>query len=186
MTAGAEKGKETEAANKALKDIQEKYSKMAGWEGLRLQTVTYYSGGKYSLYGYKRFSDIRLVWIPELDLGFFGGDPDNFTYPRYNLDCTFWRAYDENGLPLNTSGHYFKFNKDGAVEGESVFVVGNPGKTERYRTVAQLEYDRDFRYPMLHKFLKNRNDLMVAEYNQIKMILPKNTKHRACSMKLPT
>jgi hypothetical protein len=168
MTAGAEKGKETEAANKALKDIQEKYSKMAGWEGLRLQTVTYYSGGKYSLYGYKRFSDIRLVWIPELDLGFFGGDPDNFTYPRYNLDCTFWRAYDENGLPLKTSGHYFKFNKDGAVEGESVFVVGNPGKTERYRTVAQLEYDRDFRYPMLYKFLKNRNDLMVAEYNQIK------------------
>ncbi|MBL0080965.1 MAG: S46 family peptidase [Saprospiraceae bacterium] len=168
MTAGAEKGKEAEAAAKALKEIQEKYGKMAGWEGLRLQTVTFYSGGKYSLYGYKRFSDIRLVWIPELDLGFFGGDPDNFTYPRYNLDCTFWRAYDENGLPLNTSEHYFKFNKDGAVEGESVFVVGNPGRTERYRTVAQLEYDRDFRYPMLYKFLKNRNDLMVGEYNQIK------------------
>lgn len=165
---GADKAKLEEATKKALQEIKDKYQAKNGWEGLRLQTVTYYSGGKYSLYGYKRYSDIRLVWIPELDLGFFGGDPDNFTYPRYNLDCTFWRAYDENGMPLNTSGHYFKFNKNGAEDGEAVFVVGNPGTTQRYRTVAQLEYDRDYRYPMLTKYLKNRNDLMVKEYDAIK------------------
>ncbi len=167
ITASAEKGKEAEAATKALKDIQEKYKTMKGWEGLRLQNVTYYSGGKYSLYGYKRYDDIRLVWIPEVDLGFFGGDPDNFTYPRYNLDCTFWRAYDEKGNPLNTSANYLKFNKDGAADGEPVFVVGNPGRTERYRSMAQLEYDRDYRYPMQIKFLQNRNDLMVKEYEEI-------------------
>ncbi len=152
----------------ALKIIEEEYAAKEEWKDLRLQTVTYYSGGKFSLYGYKRFDDIRLVLLPEVDLGFYGGDPDNFTYPRYNLDCTFWRAYDENGQPLNTSDHYFKFKAEGAAEGEPVFVVGNPGRTERYRTVAQLEYDRDYRYPMTHRFLKNRNDMMVAEYNAMK------------------
>jgi hypothetical protein len=152
----------------ALKMVEEEYAAKADWSGLRLQTVTYYSGGKFSLYGYKRFDDIRLVLLPEVDLGFYGGDPDNFTYPRYNLDCTFWRAYDEDGNPLNTSENYFKFNAEGAAEGEPVFVVGNPGRTERYRTVAQLEYDRDYRYPMTHRFLKNRNDMMVVEYNEMK------------------
>lgn len=150
-----------------LDKIKAEYEGYQGWNNLRLQIVTYYSGGKYSLYGYKRFDDIRLVWIPEVDLGFFGGDPDNFTYPRYNLDCTFWRAYDENGQPLNTSGHYLEFNPKGADEGDAVFVVGNPGSTERYRTLSQLEYDRDIRYPMTYKFLKNRNDIMVAEYEEL-------------------
>ncbi len=163
-----EKGKEMDAAQAALKTVQEKYSAMEGWKGLRLQPVTYYSGGKYSLYGYKRFDDIRLVWIPELDLGFFGGDPDNFTYPRYNLDCTFWRAYDENGIPLNTSANYLKFNKNGAADGEPVFVVGNPGRTERYISIAQLEYDRDYRYKYLYKFLTNRVNMMNEEYNILK------------------
>jgi len=153
---------------KAIDEIQNAYKAKSGWEGLRLQVVTFYSGGKFSIYGYKRYSDIRLVWIPELDLGFFGGDPDNFTYPRYNLDATFWRAYDENGKPLNSSEHYFKFNKDGATAAEPVFVVGNPGRTERYRTVAQLEFDRDFRYNFRYKFLKNRNDLMMKEFYVIK------------------
>ncbi|MBC7885981.1 MAG: S46 family peptidase [Saprospiraceae bacterium] len=152
----------------ALEEIEKTYAEKEGWKGLRLQLVTFYSGGKFSIYGYKRFSDIRLVWIPELDLGFFGGDPDNFTYPRYNLDVTFWRAYDENGTPLNTSENYLKFNKNGAAEGEPVFVVGNPGRTERYRTVAQLSYDRDYRYPFQYKFLKNRNDMMMRKYNSIK------------------
>ena len=153
---------------KALEEIKEQYSKKKDWEGLRIQTVTYYSGGKYSIYGFKKFSDIRLVWIPELDLGFFGGDPDNFTYPRYNLDITLWRAYDEDGKPLNTSENFLKFNKNGAEEGEPVFVVGNPGRTERYRTVSQLEFDRDTRFGYMYKMLKNRNDLMVKKYNMIK------------------
>jgi hypothetical protein len=152
----------------ALEEIEKMYKEKADWKDLRIQMVTFYSGGKFSIYGYKRYSDIRLVWIPELDLGFFGGDPDNFTYPRYNLDATFWRAYDENGKPLNTSANYLKFNKDGAAEGEPVFVVGNPGKTERYRTASQLAYDRDFRFPLQYKFLKNRNDMLMRKFNTIK------------------
>lgn len=145
--------------------IQAEYGDKDAWSDLRLQVVTYYSGGKYSLYGYKKYDDIRLVLIPELQLGFYGGDPDNFTFPRYNLDCTFWRAY-ENGKPVNTSNHYYKFNTEGIVEGEPVFVVGNPGRTERYRTVAQLEYDRDYRFPITLEFLQNRHDILSDEYAQ--------------------
>lgn len=168
-TKSAKNDEEIAAMRKsALDSLQKMYSQKDGWKGLRLQMVTFYSGGKFSIYGYKRYSDIRLVWIPELDLGFFGGDPDNFTYPRYNLDCTFWRAYDENGKPLNTSANYLKFNKNGAAEDEPVFVVGNPGRTERYRTVTQLKFDRDYRYPLQYKFMKNRNDLMMKKYNAIK------------------
>ncbi len=149
----------------ALKAIEETYGAKSDWKDLRLQTVTFYSGGKYSLYGYKKYDDIRLVFIPELQLGFYGGDPDNFTYPRYNLDCTFWRAY-ENGKPANTADHYFKFNQDGAKEGDAVFVIGNPGRTERYRTVAQLEYDRDHRYNILLESMTLMHDDLKMEYDK--------------------
>ena len=147
----------------AIQAVTKKYQSMVGWENLRIQIVTYYSGARYSAYGYKRYDDVRLVFIPELQLGFFGGDPDNFTYPRYNLDCTFWRVYD-NGQPLNTSGNYFKFNVDGVHDGTPVFVIGNPGSTERYRTVAQLEFDRDNRYPVDIEFYNNRMKMMEEEY----------------------
>lgn len=150
----------------ALAALEDQYSSKDEWSDLRLQLVTYYSGGKYSIYGYKRYDDIRLVMIPELDLGFYGGDPDNFTYPRYNLDCTFWRAYDENGEPLDTRDNYFPFNPDGLEEGTPVFVIGNPGSTERYRTVSQLEYDRDYRYPAQILWMQNRHDMMVEEYEE--------------------
>jgi hypothetical protein len=146
--------------------IQAEYSEKPEWEDLRLQVVTYYSGGKFSLYGYKKYDDIRLVLIPEGQLGYFGGDPDNFTYPRYNLDCTFWRAYDEDGNPVNSSDNYYEFNTDGVVDGEPVFVVGNPGRTERYRTVAQLEYDRDYRFPIQLEFLSNRHQMMADDYEK--------------------
>ena len=151
-----------------LDEIENIYNEKPEWKGLRTQVVTFYSGSKFSIYGFKRYNDIRLVWVPELDLGFYGGDPDNFTYPRYNLDATFWRAYDEDGKPLNTSANFLKFNKNGAVENEPVFVVGNPGRTERYRTVSQLEFDRDYRYPFLYKFLKNRNDYLMVKYNELR------------------
>lgn len=144
--------------------IQKDYSNNPEWKNLRTQVVTYYSGGKYSLYGYKRYDDVRLVFIPEQEVAFFGGDPDNFTYPRYNLDVTFWRVYDENGTPLNTSGNYFKFNTDGIKESTPVFVIGNPGSTERYRTISQLEYDRDYRYPSDIEFYTNRMKLLEAKY----------------------
>jgi len=153
----------------AMTKIEEDYSTKTGWEGLRLQTVSFYSGGRYSIYGYKRYNDIRLVCIPENGLGAYGGDPDNFTYPRYSLDFTFWRAYDENGKPVNTSENYYKFNISGIEEGTPVFVVGNPGRTERYRTVAQLEYDRDYRFKHLLRWLTNRRDMMLEEYSVMKM-----------------
>jgi len=152
--------KTQEAVNTVVKE----YTSKPGWENLRIQAVPFYSGAKYSIYGYKRYDDVRLVFIPEAQLGFFGGDPDNFTYPRYNLDCTFWRVYDESGKPLNTSGNYFKFNLDGVQEGTPVFVIGNPGSTERYRTVAQLEYDRDYRYPVDIEFFTNRMKMLEEEY----------------------
>jgi hypothetical protein len=158
---------ELKIRREALSELEKMYKEKPEWKDLRIQIVTFYSGGKFSIYGYKRYDDIRLVWIPELDLGFFGGDPDNFTYPRYNLDATFWRAY-ENGKPVNTSANYLKFNKNGAAEGEPVFIVGNPGRTERYRTVSQLEFDRDYRYPFMFKFTKNRNDYLMKKYNSIK------------------
>lgn len=148
----------------AINAVTKEYMSKPGWENLRLQTVTFYSGAKYSVYGYKRYDDVRLVFLPEHQLGFFGGDPDNFTYPRYNLDCTFWRVYDENGAPLNTSGNYFKFNMDGVHDGTPVFVIGNPGSTERYRTVSQLEYDRDYRYPVDIEFFTNRMKMLEEQY----------------------
>lgn len=153
--------------SEVLETIKAKYAEMPDWKDLRLQTVSFYSGGKYSLYGYKKFSDIRLVLIPENDLGFYGGDPDNFTFPRYNLDCTFWRAYDDEGNPLNTADNYFEFNIDGVHEGTPVFVVGNPGRTERYRTTAQLAYDRDFRFKHLLKWITNRRDKMSEQYAEM-------------------
>jgi len=152
----------------ALAELEAKYTGMKGWEGLRIQVVSFYSGVKYSIYGYKRFDDIRLVVMPEQTIGFYGGDPDNFTYPRYNLDFTFWRAYDDDGKPLDTSANYLKFNAEGAAEGEPVFVVGNPGRTERYRTAAQLDYDRNHRYNETLDFLTNRIDMMREEYAVIK------------------
>lgn len=156
-----EKG--NEEAEKALLAM---YKDQEGWSDLRLQLVTYYSGGRYAMYGYKRFSDIRLVLIPENSLAFFGGDADNFTYPRYNLDFTFWRAYDEEGKPLNTSAHYFPINPNGIAEGNPVFVIGNPGRTERYRTVTQLEYDRDVRIPAVLTFIRSSVEVLKAEFEE--------------------
>lgn len=139
----------------ARSSLEEKYKAMAEWKDLSLQIVTYYSGGKYSIYGYKRYNDIRLVLLPENDLGYFGGDPDNFTFPRYNLDFTFWRAYDESGQPLNTSENFYPVNPDGIHNDTPVFVIGNPGSTERYRTMTQLQYDRDIRRPAVLTFIES-------------------------------
>jgi hypothetical protein len=138
-------------ANRMAKmlEIQKRYAAnfkaSAPQDSMVFSIVSFYNGGRYSLYGYKRYTDVRLVYAPEEVTAFFGGDPDNFTYPRYDFDCSFFRVYD-NGKPLKTA-NFFKFSQDGAKEGEAVFVVGNPGRTNRLRTVAQLEYLRDVLYP---------------------------------------
>jgi hypothetical protein len=114
--------------------------------GLRSDVVELYQGGEYWLYRYKKYTDMRLVMAPEIQAAFYGGDLDNFTYPRYALDFAFFRVY-ENGKPVRAD-HYLKWSKDGAKEGELVFVTGHPGHTDRLMTVAQLEYERDLGLPL--------------------------------------
>src|SRR6185503_5617451 len=114
--------------------------------GLEAEVVTLYQGGQYHLYLYKKFTDVRLVFAPEFDAAFYGGDPDNFTFPRYCLDMTIWRVY-ENGKPFHTS-NYLPWSTTGVKEGDAVFTAGNPGATQRLNTVAHLELLRDSALPL--------------------------------------
>ena len=114
---------------KAMAEIEKEATEK---NGLRNDVVTLYQGGQYHLYTYKKYTDVRLVFAPEFDIAFFGGDPDNFEYPRYDLDVCFFRAY-ENGKPAKIE-HYLKWSPSGSKEGELVFVAGHPGRTDRLNT----------------------------------------------------
>ena len=122
--------------------------------GLKTETVELYQGGEYWLYGYKTYKDVRLVCAPEEQIAFFGGDPDNFTFPRYNLDFAFFRVY-ENGQPLHPQD-FISWSPDGSKEGDLVFVAGHPGRTNRRRTIAQYEYERDLERPLRIRLQEQR------------------------------
>ncbi len=130
---------------------------------LKSSVVTLYQGNQYQLYRYKRYTDVRLVFAPEQQIAFFGGDPDNFAYPRYDLDFCLFRVYEDN-KPAKIE-HYLKWSKKAAADDELVFVSGNPGNTERLDTVAELEYLRDTGFPFLLQRLY-RLEVMLSVYSQ--------------------
>lgn len=126
---------------------------------LRPTIISLYEGGEYWLYNYKKYTDVRMVFAPEAQAAEFGGDYDNFTFPRYALDCAFVRVY-ENDKPAQVQD-YLRWNSQGATENELIFVVGNPGSTDRLRTISQIEYQRDMSNPMQLRSYTRRRDALV-------------------------
>jgi hypothetical protein len=127
--------------------------------GYNVEMVELYAGALYSAYIFKRYTDIRMVMAPELLIGYFGAEPDNFTYPRYTLDFSLFRIYDENGEPFQPEYH-FPVKEEGVSEGDLVFVIGNPGSTSRLHTVAQLEYRRDVEDRAVVELLRTRTPVL--------------------------
>ena len=148
----------TADAGKAQREEMSSLEKECSTNGMRCDVVTLYSGAMYNLYKYKKYDDIRLVFAPEFDIAFFGGDPDNFEYPRYDLDISFFRAY-ENGEPAKIHD-YLKWSPVGVKEGDLVFVSGHPGRTGRLLTVDQLGFLRDYQYPWQLNSYKRRIDML--------------------------
>lgn len=153
VAAGASVAEAGKARRAAMSAIEKQCTDKTGH---RCDVVTLFSGGQYHLYEYQKYTDIRLVFAPEKDIAFFGGDPDNFTYPRWNLDITFFRVY-EGGKPVKPL-HYLPWSKTGARQGELQFVSGHPGSTGRLLTVAELETQRDVSLPLQ----KGRLEALIA------------------------
>ncbi len=145
------KARETEI-EKIKKEMQEK-------SGLTCEHVTLYQGGEHWIYSYKKHSDVRLVFAPEQQIAFFGGDPDNFTFPRHNLDFCIFRVY-ENGKPYQPK-NFLHWSQSNLKAGDLTFVTGHPGRTNRQDTVAQMAFSRDFAIPMRLKGLERRKSAMV-------------------------
>ena len=157
--AGA-KAEDSFAARRAV--ISEIEKESLDKTSLRSDVVTLYQGGAYHLYRFKKYTDVRLVFAPEQQIAFFGGDPDNFEYPRFDLDMAFFRVY-ENDKPAKIE-HFLKWSKAGAKEDELVFVSGHPGKTNRLNTVDELQYFRDIGYPFLLNRL-NRWEVLLNAFS---------------------
>jgi hypothetical protein len=149
-----------EARRGAISKLEAAHSKPPIY---RAEMVTLYNGNQYHLYLYKRYTDVRLVFAPEQQIAFYGGDPDNFAYPRYDLDVALFRVY-EDGKPAKLD-HYLKWSKDGVKDGELTFVAGHPGHTDRLNTVADLEYQRDIMFPFILQRL-NRMEVMLSIYKE--------------------
>lgn len=147
------------ARRKALTGIEDAAKEATG---LHTEVVTLYQGGRYHLYSYKRFEDVRLVFAPEKNIAFFGGDNDNFEYPRYCLDATFLRIYEDD-KPYKPE-HHLTWSADGADDGELTFVTGHPGSTQRLNTVAHLEYLRDTLVPDNMRILM-RNEVLMQGFS---------------------
>src|SRR5438874_2173734 len=156
--ASAQAGEQAANARKAVIAAIEKESKNK--TGLRSDVVTLYQGGAYHLYRYKRYDDVRLVFAPEQQSAFYGGDPDNFEYPRYDLDICIFRVY-ENGQPAKID-NFLKFNPNGPTDGELTFVSGHPGKTDRQLTRDELADMRDHEVPYLLNMFNRREVFFTA------------------------
>ena len=155
VKANATAGEAADARRSEISAIEAESLKATG---LRSDVVTLYQGGRYNLYRYKKYTDVRLVFAPEFQAAFFGGDPDNFNYPRFNIDMALVRVY-ENDKPLHVD-NYFKWSKAGAKENELVFVTGHPGSTARLNTYAHLEYLRETGIPLLLRYLETRRGVL--------------------------
>jgi hypothetical protein len=150
----------TEKGNEWREKVEAMCEKaVEGKKNHKADLVPLYDGNQFRLHVYHVFDDVRLVFAPEKQVAFYGGDYDNFTYPRYCLDCAFFRVY-EDGKPIDSSKFYFKWDADGAATDELVFVSGHPGGTERSLTHAEMEFARDLPAPMIVKLLKGRAEAM--------------------------
>jgi hypothetical protein len=154
--AGASDKEANEARNAQRAAIEKESTDKTG---LRSEVVALYRGGEYWLYRFKKYTDVRLVFAPEEQMAFFGGDYDNFTYPRYCLDVSFFRVY-ENGQPLKTLNS-LKWSAKGPADGEFVLAIGNPGSTNRLLTLAQLQYQRDVGNPLQMQVWNSRREALV-------------------------
>lgn len=158
VTAGMPVNEAVLARRKAIAEIEKSALDATG---LRSDVVTLYGGGRYHLYQYKKYTDVRLVWAPEGAIAFLGGDADNFEYPRFCLDATIFRVY-EDGKPAKIE-HFLKWSENGPEEDELVFVSGSPGRTSRILTVDALKYQRDVRMPFVMDVLR-RSEIALQQF----------------------
>ncbi|MGP0073083.1 MAG: S46 family peptidase [Bryobacteraceae bacterium] len=159
VNAAVKPGQDAAAVQKARRAVINTIEKESQDKtGLRSDVVTLYDGGEYQLYRYKKYTDVRLVFAPEKAIAAFGGDPDNFEYPRYDLDIAFFRVY-ENNQPVQVKD-YLKWNSQGPKDGDLIFIPGNPGSTSRLDTVRHLEYLRDRSNPYIMNWLFRREVLL--------------------------